>query len=317
MGQYCITKGVRTKGVRPQRFLGSDPFCSTGDLIHFVADQLKQQRLYFGHGIANGWDEAVYLVLHTLGLPLDNLEAALRLKLDANLQSTIFQLIKKRIKKRIPAAYLTQEAWFAGLPFYVDRRVIIPRSPLAELITDRFVPWIKPRQVSQILDIGTGSGCIAIACAYAFPRATIDAIDNSQAALKVAKINCKKHKVSSKIHLIKSNLFTQLPQKKYDIIISNPPYVGEVEMKTLPKEYYFEPRKALLAGKLGDEIITKIIKKAPDYLSLKGILVVEVGNSAPLILQKFPYLPFVWLEFEHGASEVFLLTREQMVKNRG
>ena len=283
------------------------------DFIHFAVTQFNKKQTYFGHGTDNSWDEAVYLILHALRLPLDSDQTVLNKKLTACEKQAVLKIINNRIKERIPAAYLTKESWFAGLPFYVDKRVLIPRSPIAELIETSFVPWMEPKKVSKILDIGTGSGCIAIACAYAFPKAKIDAIDISQGALKVAAINCTKHKVTKKIRLLKSNLFEKLKGKTYDIIIGNPPYVGCAEMKTLPKEYYHEPKMALLAGIGGDEIVVKIIENAVKYLSPRGILVVEVGNSAPMILQKYPHLPFVWLEFERGEAEVFLITREQLI----
>ena len=282
------------------------------DFIHFAANQFKQNKIYFGHGTDNAWDEAVYLVLSALHLQFDIDQSALKKKLTSYEKKAVLKIINSRIKKRIPAAYLTAEAWFAGLPFYVDKRALIPRSPLAELIEARFIPWINPKKVRRILDIGTGSGCIAIAAAYAFPHAKIDAIDVSSKALKVAAINCVRHKVTKRVRLLKSDLFAKLKGQTYDIIISNPPYVGKSEMSSLPKEYYHEPKQALFAGIGGDEIVNRIIKSAAKYLSPKGILVVEVGNSAPLIIKKYPHLPFVWLEFEHGEGEVFLLIKEQL-----
>jgi len=254
------------------------------DCIHFAAKRFNSKKIYFGHGTDNAWDEAVYLVLSALNLPPDADHKVLGKKPDQTQKETVIELVNSRLKDRIPTSYLTKESWFAGLPFYVDERVLIPRSPLAELIQDRFVPWIDPEQVSRILDIGTGSGCIAIACAYAFPKATIDAVDISDGALEVAKINCEKHKVTKRVRVLKSDLFENLGDKTYNIIISNPPYVGNLEMKSLPKEYYHEPEQALLAGKAGDEIIGRIIADAAKHLSPKGILVVEVGNSAPLVI---------------------------------
>ena len=283
------------------------------DFILFAVTKFDNKQAYFGHGTDNPWDEAVYLVLHTLGLALDSNQVVLSKKLTSGGKQKLLKIINNRVKERIPAAYLTQESWFAGLPFYVDERVLIPRSPIAELIEAAFVPWVNPKKVSRILDIGTGSGCIAIACAYAFPKAKIDAIDVSQDALKVAAINCAKHKVTKRIRLLKSNLFEKLEGKTYDLIISNPPYVGNAEMKTLPKEYCHEPKMALLAGKDGDEIVVRIIESAAKYLSPRGVLIVEVGNSAPMILRKYPRLPFIWLEFERGEGEVFLITREQLL----
>lgn len=283
------------------------------DFVNFAVRQFSHNKIYFGHGTDNAWDEAVYLILHALCLPVDIEQVVLKKKLTACEKKAVLKIIASRIKKRVPAPYLTAEAWFAGLPFYIDKRALIPRSPLAELIAKHFLPWVNPRKILRILDIGTGSGCIAISCSYAFPRAKIDAIDVSAAALKIAAINCSRHKVTKKVRLLKSDLFAKLKGQTYDIIISNPPYVGKEEMRLLPPEYYHEPKLALLAGCGGDEIIKRIIKDAANYLSPQGILVVEVGNSAPLIMQKYPQVPFVWLEFAHGEGEVFLLTREQLL----
>jgi len=279
------------------------------NLIHFAVTQFKQNKLYFGHGADNALDEAVYLVLSALHLPPDSDQKILARKLTDEEKKKVTDLIDDRIKKRTPVPYLTNEAWFCGLPFYVDERVLIPRSPIAELIEARFSPWVDPEKVTRILDVGTGSGCIAISLAYAFPDAKIDAIDLSDDALDVAKINCEKHQVTNRVRLLKSDLFAGLTDEAYDIIVANPPYVGSQEMEELPKEYYHEPGEALLAGKNGDEIVARIIKNAAKHLSPKGVLVVEVGNSAPLIVEKYKDLPFVWLEFEHGEGEVFLLQK--------
>ena len=280
--------------------------------IHFAVQQFQRKKIYFGHGTDNAWDEAVYLVLSLLHLPLDSGQKILSRKLKSSEKQKVLVGIKNRIEKRVPAAYLTKEAWFAGLPFYVDENVLIPRSPLAEIIENRFVPWVKPQKVSRILDIGTGSGCIAVSLGYAFPRAKIDAIDVSLEALKVAAINCARHKMTKRIQLVRSDLFAKLRNQKYDIIISNPPYVGHKEMKSLPEEYSHEPKLSLFGGKGGDEIVARIIRDASKHLLPKGILVVEVGNTAARIMKKYKHLPFVWLEFERGEGEVFLLTKEQL-----
>lgn len=286
---------------------------TVADAIHLAVKRFQQSKIYFGHGTDNAWDEAVYLILHILGLSINTDRSVLKRKLTAAEKTAILKAIDVRTKKRLPAAYLTKEAWFLGLPFYVDKRTLIPRSPIAELIERCFVPWVNPKKVLRILDIGTGSGCIAIAAAYAFPKAKIDAVDISSQALKVAAINCARHNVTKRVHLLKSDLFAKLKGQTYDIIISNPPYVGKSEMKRLPKEYYHEPKQALLAGRYGNEIVSRIIKDSGSHLSPKGILVVEVGNSASLIVQKHKHLPFVWLEFERGEAEVFLLTKEQLL----
>jgi len=283
-----------------------------GEIINYAFTQFKRKKIYFGHGTNNPWDEAVYLVLSSLRLPINSSRKILSNRLKVNEKKRILDEIENRVKKRIPTAYLTNEAWFLGRSFYVDERVIIPRSPIAELIAKRFMPWINPGKVSRILDIGTGSGCIAISLAYAFPQAKIDAIDISPAALKVAEINCAKHKMTKKVRCLQSDLFKKLQCQKYDIIVSNPPYVSQKEMKALPKEYTHEPDLALFGGRNGNEIIDRIINDAFRYLSPKGILIVETGNSASKVMKKYKHLPFVWLEFEEGDSEVFLLSKEQL-----
>lgn len=282
------------------------------DFVRYATSAFNEAVLYYGHGTDNAWDEAFALILHTLHLP-HNFDHAI---LDANLISAekekLFTLINERITRRIPVAYLTHEAWFAGLSFYVDERVLIPRSPIAELIERHFMPWINPERVYNILDLGTGSGCIAIACAKVFPEATIDASDISTDALAVAKINVLRHQVEQQINLIESNLFDQLPKKKYDIIVSNPPYVSEQEMLELPAEYGHEPKIGLVAEQQGLEFALLILQKAHHYLAPQGILVVEVGNSENALVQHFPDIPFTWLSFERGGGGVFLLTAEQI-----
>jgi ribosomal protein L3 glutamine methyltransferase len=230
-------------------------------------------------------------------------------------KTKIIDLVRERIEKRTPAAYLMKEAWFAGLSFYVDERVLIPRSPLAELIIDQFGPWIKHADVQNILDIGTGSGCIAVACAHYFPEAHVDATDISVSALEVAKINIAKHKMEERVQLWQSDVFASLPKKKYDVIISNPPYATKEEMHDLPQEYYHEPSEALIAGEDGLQIVDRILQEAAEYLAPHGILVVEVGNSAPALIDKYPKLPFIWLDFTEGEGEVFLLTRQDLIIN--
>lgn len=282
------------------------------DFVRYATSAFNESVLYYGHGTDNAWDEAFALILHTLHLPHDFNHAILDANLISAEKEKLFTLINERIIRRVPVAYLTHEAWFAGLSFYVDERVLIPRSPIAELIERQFIPWINPETVHNILDLGTGSGCIAIACAKAFPEATIDASDISTDALAVAKINVLRHQVDQQIHLIESNLFDQLPEKKYDIIVSNPPYVSEQEMLELPAEYSHEPRIGLVAEQQGLEFALLILQKAHRYLSPHGILVVEVGNSENALVHQFPDVPFTWLSFERGGGGVFLLTAEQV-----
>lgn len=288
-------------------------FTTLRDLLRWALTQFYQANLHFGHGTDNAWDEALYLVLSALHLPPDTRPEILDAKLLLSERQTIFNLIEKRIHDRWPVAYLTNEAWFAGLPFYVDERVIIPRSPLAELIEKQFQPWVKPDRIERILDLCTGSGCLAIACAENFNNTQIDAVDISSQALEVAKINVERYQLQSQIRLIRSNLFAAIPGQIYDLIISNPPYVSISEYTSLPREYHHEPKTALTAGEQGLDIVIEILSNANKHLSPEGILIVEVGNSEQALMQRFPQVPFSWLEFERGGGGVFLLTAEQLM----
>lgn len=282
------------------------------DYIRWSVSRFNESGLYYGHGTDNAWDEAVALILHKLFLPHDINSAVLDAKLTTPERQALHDIINKRINERIPIAYLTKEAWFAGLPYYVDERVLIPRSPIAELIGNHFEPWIE-HEVGNILDLCTGSGCIAIACAKAFPDAEIDASDISHDALAVAKINLLRHEVEDQVKLHQSDLFQKIPAKKYDIIVSNPPYVNEFEMSELPPEFHHEPSLGLHAGQDGLDVVLNILKDAPKYLKPQGILIVEVGNSEYALSEKFPEVPFTWLEFKNGGGGVFLLTQKQLI----
>lgn len=282
------------------------------DFVRLGASMFNRANLYYGHGTDNAWDEALALVLHVLALPHDFADKIADARLTSQEIKKILALFKKRIQTRLPAPYLTHAAYFAGLEFYVDERVLIPRSPLAELIEQRFSPWLDEIEVTDILDVGTGSGCIAIACAKTFESAMIDAIDSSKGALKVARKNCVAHGVTKQVQLIFGDVFPTKPQKHYNLIISNPPYVDEAEFKTLPPEYHKEPTEALLAKESGTAVITQILKKAAEFLKPKGILVVETGNAAEALIQQYPQTPFTWLQFERGGEGAFLLTREQL-----
>jgi ribosomal protein L3 glutamine methyltransferase len=285
---------------------------TVAELVASVARRLKRAKVYFGHGTDNAADEAAALVLHALGQPYD--APVSNRRVSAVQREKVEGLLRRRIEERVPLAYLTHEAWFAGLPFHVDERVLIPRSAIAELIERRFSPWIAHQRVKHILDMGTGSGCIALACAKAFPRARVDAVDIDAKALEVAAINRSRLRLTRRVRLIESDHFTALSGNSYDIIVSNPPYVGTREMRGLPREYRHEPRGALESGRDGLESVATILREARKFLRPRGLLVVEVGNTERLLARAFPTLPFTWLDFERGGGGVFLLTREQLEK---
>jgi ribosomal protein L3 glutamine methyltransferase len=281
-------------------------------LIERCAKQLHRARVFFGHGTDNAWDDAAALVWYALRLPDKVTPRTYERKVSAAGQAKVASLIERRIRERIPAVYLTGQTWFCGMPFNVDPRVLIPRSPIAELIEQQFAPWIDPARVKNILDIGTGSGCIAIACAAAFPKAKVDGSDISPEALAVAATNVRRHKLGRRVRLVKSNHFRGLRGRAYDIIVSNPPYVGAREMRSLPPEYRHEPRLALAAGPSGLDSVRVILREAGRHLRPGGVLVVEVGNTETAVRRAFPRLPFTWLDFERGGGGVFLLTAEQL-----
>jgi len=282
------------------------------DYIRWGASQFSEAKLFHGHGTATAIDDAAALVLHSLHLPYDLAECYFSSKLTQAEREKITQLINRRVKERIPSAYLTNEAVFSGLKFYVDQRVLVPRSPFAEIIQEQFAPWVDPDQVHHILDLCTGSACIAIACAYAFPDAQVDAVDLSADALDVAKINVAQHELEERLSLNQSDLFTALPAQKYDLIVSNPPYVAISEWQQLPDEFHAEPEMGFTGGESGLDLVIKILVNAADYLTEQGILIIEVGSSAETLQTQFPNIPFYWLEFEKGGDGVFLLTAEQV-----
>jgi len=283
------------------------------DLIRWGTSQFNAAGLGFYQGMPTAIDEAVYLCLSALHLPPDFSKEYFDCVLTMDERLHVLRLFQQRIELHKPSAYITNEAWFAGLSFYVDERVLIPRSPIAELIQHQFSPWILPEQVNTVLDLCTGSGCIAIACAYAFEQADIDASDISVDALAVAEINRQNHGLEERLTLIESNLFESIPDKRYDIIVSNPPYVSAQEMAQLPAEFDFEPGLlALAAGVQGLDIVLPMLSQARDYLTDEGILVVEVGYSKPSLEEALPEVPFLWVDFEFGGDGVFVLTAEQL-----
>jgi len=286
---------------------------SVRTLIARGAARLTRARVFFGHGTDNAWDEAAALVLHALRMPHRGSTALYARRVGGAAQQRAQALITRRIRERIPAAYLTGVTWFAGVRLQVDARVLVPRSPLAELIERRFAPWTDAARVRRVLDVGTGSGCIAIACAKALPHARVDAIDISDAALEVARGNVRRHRLGRRMRVLKSDHFRALTGATYDIIVANPPYVGARELNALPPEYRHEPRLALAAGRSGLDSVRIILREAARHLRPRGLLIVEVGNTERAVRRAFRRLPFLWLEFERGGGGVFLLTREQLL----
>ncbi len=287
-----------------------------GDFIRWVERRFTEADLYFGHGTDNALDEAAWLVGAALHLTPHELDEHLDHEPTPAQRDAIRALAETRLTTRKPLAYLLKEAWFAGLKFYVDERVIIPRSLTAEFIVERFRPWIDAGRVRRILDLCTGSGCMAIALAHAFPEARVDAADISEAALAVARINVETHGQRERVRLIHSDLFSELKDERYDLIVTNPPYVAQAEMETLPPEYRHEPALALASGAQGLDAMTRILAAAPAHLNLGGILIAEVGNSAITLQEKFPAVPFTWLTTSAEDESVFLLTLKQLQQHR-
>jgi ribosomal protein L3 glutamine methyltransferase len=284
------------------------------DFLRWTTSRFNEAGLFYGHGNEDAFNEASQLVLSTLKLPVDELpELFLDSRLTQAEKQSLLLLIEKRIEQRIPLPYLTNEAWFAGLPFYVDERVLIPRSPFAELIASQFQPWLQdPGSVSHVLDLCTGSGCIAIALAMAFENAQVDAVDISSDALTVAEINIEKHALQDQVSAIQSDCWQKIEAtNQYDLIISNPPYVGADEMASLPDEYLHEPVSALEAEDNGLALVEQILLKAADYLSDDGLLFVEVGNTDFVVDDRWPEISFLWLDFEQGGHGIFMLDKSQ------
>ncbi|MDG6896007.1 50S ribosomal protein L3 N(5)-glutamine methyltransferase [Volucribacter amazonae] len=288
---------------------------SIKDYLRWAYSQFNQNDIFYGHGYDNGWDEASQLVLTALHLPPDVPSELYDAKLTQVEKQRIIELVIARIEQRIPVAYLTHTAWFCGLPFYVDECVLIPRSPIGELIQQGFSPLLE-HSPKRILDLCTGSGCIAIACAERFPQAEVDAVDLSLEALNVTEINIERHQLLHRVFPIQSDLFEQLPLDQYDLIVTNPPYVDSEDIADMPAEFHHEPMLALAAGQDGLLLTKRILAKSADYLSKKGILVCEVGNSMVHLIEQYPQVPFQWLSFKQGGDGVFALTKTQLIKYR-
>lgn len=290
-----------------------DDLITLRDWLRWGVSRFAEAKLFFGHGCDNAHDEAAWLILHALHLPSDRLDPYLDARLTRHERLAVLELLQQRIAKRLPAAYLTHEAWQAGLRFYVDERVLIPRSYFAELLVEGFAPWVEdPAAIASALDLCTGSGCLAILMAHAFPNAHIDATDLSADALEVARRNVADYHLEDRIRLVQGDLFAGLGKRKYDLIISNPPYVTAQAMRDLPPEYRHEPEIALAAGEDGLDIVRRILAEAKKHLTPQGLLAVEVGHNKEIVEAAFPNLPLVWLDTESGEGKIFLLRREDL-----
>jgi ribosomal protein L3 glutamine methyltransferase len=306
-----------TATTTPNPFSRRPPRSPTvAQLIRFGAREFDAAGLAYGHGTGDATDDAAALVFHSLGLDHADAQAAYARKVDAVDATRVLALFAERLRRRVPVAYLMGRMWFAGLEFEVDERVIVPRSPFAELIESGFAPWVDAGQVRRVLDIGTGSGCIAIACALRFPQAEVDAVDLSADALAVARRNVERHGVGSRLQLYQGDVYAPLPERLYELIVSNPPYVSDAEMAALPHEYRHEPDMALRAGADGLDVVRRILRGADARLAAGGALVVEVGDSDERLQQAYPGVPFLWLEFERGGGGVFVLTRDDLDRHR-
>lgn len=287
------------------------------DWLRWAVSRFGEAKLAFGHGTTNAYDEAAYLLLHALHLPLDQLEPFLDARLTTAERQAVAEVLGKRIEQRIPAAYITREAWLGEFRFYVDERVIIPRSHLSELLPGGFAPFVgAPENVCEALDMCTGSGCLAILLAHAYPQAEIDAVDLSADALAVAQRNVSEYGLAGRVNLVRSDLYANLPEKSYDLIISNPPYVVATAMDSLPQEFRHEPQMALAGGDDGMDLVRRIVREAPRFLSPQGVLAVEVGHNRIQAEAAFPTLAMVWMETPGAEDGVFLVRREDIVADR-
>ncbi len=291
---------------------GAQPGATLGEWVEWAQAELERAALCYGHGTDNAFDEAVWLVSYAAGITPAEAASAWGRVLGPTERRGARDLISQRIATRRPTAYLINEAWFAGRRYYVDERVLVPRSHLGEWIEDQFAPWLDPARTGRILDLCTGSGCVAVACALAFPEAAVDASDISMDALNVARLNVARHGVGQRVRLIESDLFAALRAERYDLIVSNPPYVSQRDMETLPAEYRHEPSAALAGGHDGLIIVERILREALSVLTDDGSLVVEVGAAARTLEQRYPRVPFTWLSATDGTTPLLLLTAKQL-----
>jgi ribosomal protein L3 glutamine methyltransferase len=290
-------------------------FSTPRDLLRYAVTRFNTAKLFFGHGSAEAFDEAAYLILHTLKLPLDKLEPFLDARLLPEEVLQVLAVIERRTSERVPAAYITNEAWLGSYNFYVDERVLVPRSFIAELVPQQFAPWVSdPEAVENVLELCTGSGCLAIMLADAFPNAVVDAVDISKDALAVAERNIRDYKLEGRVNPIESDLYENVPFKKYDLIITNPPYVNAESMKKLPPEYLREPQIALAGGADGMDLVRKIVEGAAERLTPEGVLVVEIGNEREFAEAAFGDLDLTWVTTSAGDDQVFLITADQLAK---
>lgn len=289
-----------------------EPLRTVEQLVCDLAARFEDADLCYGHGTDNPRDEAAWLVFATLGLSHDDAPGVYARRVAPDQVDLVNEIARRRIEERLPLAYLLRQAWFAGLEFYVDERVLVPRSPIAELIRQRFAPWIAASAVENAVDLGTGCGCIAIAIAEAFTSARVDAVDISDDALAVTAINVERHRLLDRVHPVRSDFFRELGDRKYDIIVSNPPYVDQRDLREMPDEYRHEPELGLAAGADGLDSVREILGEASRFLTDNGILVCEVGNSQAALEQAYPDVGFIWLEVEQGGAGVFLLTKQDL-----
>ncbi|SEF76800.1 50S ribosomal protein L3 N(5)-glutamine methyltransferase [Marinobacterium lutimaris] len=290
-----------------------DELESIRDYIRFSLSAFHEYGVFFGHGTDNAWDEAVQLVLNAVHLPWDTRPDVLDARLTRSERRRVLEYLRQRVQERKPLPYITGEAWFMGLPFNVDERVLIPRSPIGELIENSFEPWLRPGPVERVLDLCTGSGCIGIATAFAFPEAEVDLVDISADALEVAEKNIARHQLQDRVFAVESDLFDGIAAgTRYDLIVSNPPYVDEADLSSMPSEFQHEPDLALGSGPDGLDITRRILRQAADFLTDDGLLIIEVGNSEVHLMEQYPELPLMWVELESGGNGVFTITAPEL-----